>query len=336
MREGATEAGRGDGSPRGDSISSTSRPRLVLEVCWGPHLKDGGRKVVIEPGQTLRIGRAERVDLPIPGDDQLSASHFEISWDGAKCRLRDLKSARGTFVAGNRITEVEVDHGAWLTAGQTHFMVWVEGRIRERATITDEIDDDDSDENGEDAEFVRERAQFNRENERIFRERLAKSLTDLSRRERLHAVLDAARDERILELVRTSADEHRSLYDGAQGEGLAEVAPYLVRLSPGSPLIARLVEEGWRARWGVFLLSNQPFKDVRRHLRRFLMVEDEESGDAMYFRFYDPEVLRTFLPTCSLRQAEEFWGDVDTFLFEDEEGDLMRIDRSAAIAEEAS
>lgn len=61
----------------------------------------------------------------------------------------------------------------------------------------------------------------------------------------LFALLDAARDRRILELCRESVEEHRSLYDGLEGEKLAEAAPYLVAFEPGSRLLEALVREGW-------------------------------------------------------------------------------------------
>ena len=44
--------------------------------------------------------------------------------------------------------------------------------------------------------------------------------------------------------------------------------------------------------------------ELRRHLRRFLMVEDE-SGEPLYFRYYDPGALRDFWPSCSRRQVTE-------------------------------
>ena len=156
-------------------------------------------------------------------------------------------------------------------------------------------------------------------------------LTEVSRRERLHAVLDATRSPRVRELISASLDQAKNLYEGAQGEAMADIAPWLVRFTPGSPLIERLVTEGWGARWGVFLTSAQPFKSLRRHLRRFLVVTEEETGNSLFFRFYDPEVLRVFLPTCAARQAEELWGDVDAFLFEGEGGALERRDRADAL-----
>ena len=55
----------------------------------------------------------------------------------------------------------------------------------------------------------------------------------------LYAVLDAARDDRVLTVVRESVEEYRSLYEGIEGEALAHVAPYLVSPPKGSRLLRR-------------------------------------------------------------------------------------------------
>ena len=59
-------------------------------------------------------------------------------------------------------------------------------------------------------------------------------------------------------------------------------------------LLDRLVREGWGERWGIFLTSAAPFKEVRRHFRRFLMIEMLETTEKLYFRFYDPVILERF------------------------------------------
>jgi hypothetical protein len=66
---------------------------------------------------------------------------------------------------------------------------------------------------------------------------------------------------------------------------------------------------------------------VRKHLRRLLMVKLDDGGRRLYFRFYDPRVLRAFLPTCSVRQDEEMFGDRDihSFLVEGEQGEALRF-----------
>lgn len=135
----------------------------------------------------------------------------------------------------------------------------------------------------------------------------------------LFAVLDAAREPRVPALLAASGEPHQSLYEGAKGDELADVAPYLVQLSKESPLLETLARDGWGRSWGVFIESDQPFKEVRRQLRRFLMVESED-GRELYFRFYDPRVLRVFLDACSPREAVEFLGPVGAYLVESEDG----------------
>lgn len=146
----------------------------------------------------------------------------------------------------------------------------------------------------------------------------------LSRQEHpLFVLLDAARDSRILEMLAGSDEPHASLYTGPEGEALAEVAPYLVRLPPGSELLGRLLEEGWGRAWGVFLTSLLPFRELRRHFRRFLLVEDEQ-GRSLYFRFYDPRVLRVFLETCTPQHRDELFGSAVSRFFVESSDALLR------------
>jgi len=148
--------------------------------------------------------------------------------------------------------------------------------------------------------------------------------------EPLFAVLDSARDRRVLMLLEQAEEEHKSLYEGSEGEQLAAVAPYLVRLSRDSALLEPLVRGGWGRSWGVFLTSPLPFTETRRHLRKFLKVQDEKTRKRMYFRFYDPRVLRVFLPSCSPGQRMEFGGPLDTFLLEGDTGELLRFEVRSA------
>src|SRR5262249_54263324 len=109
----------------------------------------------------------------------------------------------------------------------------------------------------------------------------------------LFAVLDAARNPMVLALLFQAKDRWQSLYEGVEGDRLAAAAPYLVQLPKPSPLLETLARDAW----GIYLTCDQPFEAVRKHLRRFLLVTDEE-GEELYFRYYDPRVLRVYLPTC--------------------------------------
>jgi len=138
----------------------------------------------------------------------------------------------------------------------------------------------------------------------------------------LYAVLDAARDIKILALLFKSNEEYQSLYEGPQGAKLAQVAPYLVRLKKDSLLLEKLVRDGWGESWGVYLTCASEFNEVRRHLRHFLEVMLPE-GEQVYFRFYDPRVLRVYLPTCNFEEINYFFGPIKNYLMEDEEPETL-------------
>lgn len=133
------------------------------------------------------------------------------------------------------------------------------------------------------------------------------------------AVLDGARDARIHAALRDSRLEFRCLYSGKLHPALEAAAPQLVELLPGHRFTERLVDEGFGRAWGVFLRIEDP-ANLRHHLRKFLKVRDEE-GRRLLFRWYDPRVLRVYLPTCTADELRQVFGPIDAWLAEDEAGD---------------
>jgi Domain of unknown function (DUF4123) len=138
----------------------------------------------------------------------------------------------------------------------------------------------------------------------------------------IYAILDAARDENIYPTLIDSDSNYHCLYRGRLPQVLAQAAPYLVQLQPQAYFTNWLIREGWRESWGIFLASSATLDDLRRHFRRFIMVKDE-AGKALYFRYYDPRVLRVYLPTCHAAELEKVFGPVHCFLVEDEDANTL-------------
>jgi hypothetical protein len=296
------------------TMNTPVQPRAIVEVRWGP---SGGRKWIIEPGERLRIGRTHRADLVLSHDTKLSSVHCELFWNLGHLHVRDLKSKDGTLLGGEPVEAATVPHGAWIRVGATDLSVYFEGYTRLRAPRGQRRVDDDPV-----VASCRPQALATLR---------AEALRPGKDRTRLYAVLDTARSDRILQLLRESVEEYRSLYQGMQAETLAGVAPYLVELSADSRLLEALVNEGWGHRWGIYLSSTRPAKPVRRHLRRFLMVEDDETHDKLLFRFYDPNVLADFLPVSTVRQRSQLMTDVTAFIAEEKRtGRALRFDSSQA------
>lgn len=145
----------------------------------------------------------------------------------------------------------------------------------------------------------------------------------------LFAILDGARDRSISRRLRASDLRYQSLYEGEAGEELAPFGPYLVALPRDAQFLEPWLQEAWGKSHGVYFTSGEAFASVRRHLRRFLMVQLED-GRNVYFRFYDPRVLRLFLPECTYEEWISFFGSIDSYLIESDNGKcILRFRREA-------
>jgi hypothetical protein len=133
-----------------------------------------------------------------------------------------------------------------------------------------------------------------------------------------YLLLDGAIMESSIAQVKELNPKHESLYREKGDAYLANVGPYLFLSNHFKEFKAFFTEKGWGNSWGVMLKTNEPFPTIHTHFRKFLMVKTED-GEELYFRFYDPRVLRIFLPTCDASQLKEFFGPVEHFICEDED-----------------
>jgi hypothetical protein len=125
------------------------------------------------------------------------------------------------------------------------------------------------------------------------------------------AVVDGARDVRIAPMLRTTGLENACLFAGTLVPELQAAAPWLVRLSPKAGLTRALLEAGWHEHWFVLVRvrADVTLQQLQRHLRTLLRVQDE-AGRFLLFRFYDPRVLRVYLPTCTRAEADAMFGPI--------------------------
>jgi hypothetical protein len=136
-----------------------------------------------------------------------------------------------------------------------------------------------------------------------------------------YILLDAAKMEREMDQAKLLNPEFDSLYRGSSEEDLHGVAPYLLKFNSNTNFAAWYFQKGWGDAWGILCKSSWPMNELHKHFRKFLMVTLED-GEELYFRFYDPRVLRIFLPTCDANQLREFFGPINYFIVEDEDPKL--------------
>lgn len=144
------------------------------------------------------------------------------------------------------------------------------------------------------------------------------------------AAVDGARCPDLREGLMEMAPAHECLHPCAWDPCIDAVAPHLVELRPDEPFRGWLFERCWGGERCVWLTSPRGISEVGSHLRR-LTVAEMPDGQMGYFRYYDPLVMRAFLPSCDGGQLDVlFGGVVDRYLVEDAEGGLLEMERRAA------
>ena len=133
-------------------------------------------------------------------------------------------------------------------------------------------------------------------------------------------IVDAARDRRIFgRILDCCYSDHTCLFSGPLAPELEISAPYLICVDYDSPKVQRLVADAWHNEWALFLKCGLGLTDLRRHLRELLLVR-HPNGSPMLFRYYDPRVLKRYLPTCTSDELRAVFGGIECFWFEGDEG----------------
>lgn len=139
-----------------------------------------------------------------------------------------------------------------------------------------------------------------------------------------YLLLDAAQTGQELEDLRATGEANQCLYKGNSGQTLSQYAPYLFLYTPKSSFAETFFHKGWHKAWGVAVIAAQPIEVLTKHFRKFLIVRNEALQE-LYFRFYDPRVLRIFLPTCDASQLKEFFGPVKKFICADKDAQYSLV-----------
>ena len=129
-------------------------------------------------------------------------------------------------------------------------------------------------------------------------------------------IVDAARDQRIFPMLQEFHLEYYCLYSGPLPLTLQMAAPYLLQLDHNDQDTRHFLRHAWGKSWGVFLKCAVHANALRRHLRELLLVRDPH-GDRLLFRYYDPRVLRLYLPSCYPEELQRVFGPIERFWMED-------------------
>jgi len=130
-----------------------------------------------------------------------------------------------------------------------------------------------------------------------------------------YLILDGAKMRFNLTKAKELNEVHQCLYKGKSATNLGAVAPWLFTYKRNSELAHWFAKNSSEESWGILFYSEEKFETVYKHLRKFLMIKTEEGKD-LYFRYYDPRVLNTFLPSCEGKQLSDFFGPIEAYFAE--------------------
>jgi MoxR-like ATPase len=82
---------------------------------------DGRGSTVALAGESCTIGTGPENDIPIAWEASAEAQHAQLVFDGSNWWVRDLGGAKGTWVNGSPVTEVQLNGGDVITIGEAQF-----------------------------------------------------------------------------------------------------------------------------------------------------------------------------------------------------------------------
>jgi hypothetical protein len=144
----------------------------------------------------------------------------------------------------------------------------------------------------------------------------------MSENTRLYCILDGASVPDLPMKLYEMRPPNVCLMRGKLEPDMMYAAPYLAQMHADTPFTDWVLSESFGKHWGIFVHCRFSLKEMRRHFRALLTVYDEK-GNPMLFRFYDPRVIRKFLPTCNGGELKTFFGNNHAFFAEDEENEAL-------------
>lgn len=138
------------------------------------------------------------------------------------------------------------------------------------------------------------------------------------------ALLDACDEPQIQGLVEPANPRVAhlcSLYKGTAATDFWAIAPYLYSLDRDRAdwLLGNLTTEAW----GYVVKASCDLEKLAMHFRRHTYALDPE-GCQVLFRYYDPRVIASVLPTLSAADFKQFVGPCEVLLLPGADGTFVK------------
>lgn len=142
---------------------------------------------------------------------------------------------------------------------------------------------------------------------------------------KMYLVLDAALWGVEIEPAFNFGNKYCCLFatKGAEDE-LNDVAPYLFEYEDSDELSKWVKYKEIKGKRALYLASILSLEQLRKHLRRFLRVKEEDGG-WLFLRLHDSYALNCVLPNLTLTQIEEYLTPIGYVITEDRRINERRV-----------
>jgi len=123
----------------------------------------------------------------------------------------------------------------------------------------------------------------------------------------LYALLDSAGEAVVYDKALFYEDRFKPLLEEEEFE---TVSPYLIELHDDE-IMQWLLDEFDQANWILFLKSTKEYGEMLSALKQFVKMHDEESGEDVYIRYWDPRAIEIILEMWSDEDREKWFKTVD-------------------------
>lgn len=149
----------------------------------------------------------------------------------------------------------------------------------------------------------------------------------------LYGIVDSARNDEVFRFFLNGEFNYKSLFEETKDLQLYGVSGFLVECKKESQLFNWMTTKAWGNCSCLFLITKVSFDEILAHFQQFnrVYLEDDEE---VFFRFYDPRVLRAYLPTCTKTELDIFFGKVENFIFEDKDYNVLNAFKKTLTEEE--
>ena len=162
---------------------------------------------------------------------------------------------------------------------------------------------------------------------------IAELLFDCGAHQGVYLVIDGAKVPVLVEALEEHDLDADCVFPGQLAPDVASVAPYVVRAEAQGQFTDWILSEHWGQSALIALRSEHDLRSVVKHLRQLKSAQLPD-GTRAYFRFYDPRVLRAYLPTCTEDELGKVLGGVLDSLWVEARGGGTALEFSAETGHE--